>query len=413
MPIYRRKGRKPQALGIALNVAGRLAGAAARRYGPRAAVAAGTGGALYAGAKSVVGRKRVQVNKSKYKKWKPRTAVRGAGRDAYAQQSYTNIVKGSRLDDRSLVDRAVKATVERIVYQHRKYANDGTNVNNYAQPIAQIVTASKRSLPVYIADLTRINQTHIIDPNFKVSFMKQMYMDTSGASDGQIKWEDVDGIGPDGSTPNKFLFIAEDKALSIRQKPITKSILNWVSIKMNLMGARTRPGYFKVQIVTLGDDEHLDPWTKDGTLPQHGAFWQDHVSRLTCNTIHDLPKKTKTKMHVLLEKTIAWQPTSTTESDTRAHVDTVNIFYRPNKTIQYQDGSANAGQTTLITDDAQIAVTNSQSSSRGVGCGEFAIKNKIYLLISAFNPYVGPEFNNAIHPSFEWNIKTSHICLDT
>jgi hypothetical protein len=410
MPLNRRKGRKPLFAGAALHVGTRLVGHAVRKYGPRAVVGTAAAGGVYAGAKSLVGRKKRNVNKAQYKKYKPKSA----GNDAYAQQSYTRIVQGSRLDDRSLVDRAVKATVERTVYQHRKYANDGTNVNNYAQPLAQIVTAGKRYLPVYIADLTRINQTHIIDSNFKVSFMRRMYMDTApGASDGKIKWEDVDGIGADGSTPSPFLFIAEDKSLAPRQKPIAKSIMNWVSIKLNLMGARTRPGYFKVQIVTLGDDEHLDPWTKDGILPQHGAFWQDHVARLTCNTIHDLPKKTKTKMHVLLEKTIAWQPTSTTESDTRAHVDTVNIFYRPNKTIIYQDGSANAGQSTLITDDEQIAVTNAQSASRGVGCGEFALKNKMYLLVSAFNPYSETAFNPAVHPSFEWNIKTSHIVLDT
>jgi hypothetical protein len=336
-----------------------------------------------------------------------RPAPRTLGRDVYSQQAFTSATKGERLPERQLVDRSVKATIERTVYQFRRYANDGTNVNNFVTDIGQIATDTRRDLPVYIIDLSRIVQTVSPSPFAPSSAMRRMYMDVTGGDDGKVKWRDIDGIGPDGSTLSPNWFVSEDKALSVRQKPIYKSLMTWASIKLNLMGSRARPGYYKVQIINLDEEDLVDPWLS--STNEQITFWQDYVAKLTCNTIHDLPKFQKRKMKVLMEKTLAWNPTSTTENDPRAHVDTVNLFYRPNKTFIYQT----ANEQTNLNDDAKIAVTNDRSTNRGLGISDTPIKGKIYLLISAFCPYVGETFNNAIHPSFEWNIKTSHICLDT
>ena len=75
---------------------------------------------------------------------------------------------------------------------------------------------------------------------------------------------------------------------------------------------------------------------------------------MTCNAIHDLPKGSKHKLKVLMQKTIVYQPTTTIESDPRAKIDTVNLFMRPNKTMVYQTGE----NAPSITDDVQISTTN-------------------------------------------------------
>ena len=333
------------------------------------------------------------------------------GTDRYTQLAFSSVKKGQRLNDRQLVDRAVKATIERTVYQFRKYANDGTNTNNLGVDCGQVISSGKRYLPVYIVDLTRIVQP-VNSYGSGGDAMKRMYMDTTGGDDGQVKWEAVQGIGADGSTASPNWFIAEDKAiahttLAGRQKPIYKSLMTWASIKLNLMGARARPGYYTVQIVKFDEEDLVDPWIS--STENMGTFWTDFVSRLTCNTIHDLPKGQKRKMTVLMEKKLAWQPTSTTESDARAHVDCLNMFWRPNKTFVYQQGDT----TTELDDDEKVAVTSNRSVVRGAGISDIPIKGKCYLLISAFCPYVDTSYNNAIHPSLEWNIKTSHVCLDS
>lgn len=404
MPPYRRKGRKPLQQTVSNP-----------RTQPRMptmqeAMAAGDYiGRKYRAVRTAMGpTAEIKPRPSGQRRRRPRRRVpKTLGRDIYSQQTYVAATKGSRLPERQLVDRSVRATIERTVYQFRKYANDGTNVNNFVTDIGQIVTSGRRDLPVYIVDLSRIFQTVVPSPFTPGSAMKRMYMDTSGGDDGKVKWRDIDGIGSDGSTASPNWFISEDKALSVRQKPIYKSIMSWASIKLNLMGSRARPGYYKVQIVNLDEEDLVDPWLS--STNEQITFWQDYVAKLTCNTIHDLPKFQKRKMKILMEKTLAWNPTSTTENDPRAHVDTVNLFYRPNKTFVYQTANAQ----TNLDDDEKIAVTNDKSTNRGLGISDSPIKGKIYLLISAFCPYVGTEFNNAIHPSFEWNIKTSHICLDT
>jgi len=321
------------------------------------------------------------------------------------------VSKGKPLSTQQLVNRAVKTDIARTVYQFRRYVNDGNNVNNFSQPVGHYNFSGKRYLPLLMFDLTRCVQSSLplTGPGARASFAKHCYMDIAGTDEGLIKWEDITGQTADGSTTNPFAFVAESKALASRTvTPIRKSILSWVSIKLNLMGARTRPGWFKVQIVTFKDDEHLDPWTVVGP-GQHNTFWTEQVSKLTCNSIHDLPKRTSQRMKVLMEKTFSWQPTSTTESDPRAHVDTLNMFYRPNKTCNYHDG----GNIPKLATDESIAVTNNQSASQGDGISEFSSNGKIYLLITAFNPYHGAAFDPNIHPSCEFNIKTSHLSLDT
>lgn len=405
MPITRRKGRKPLYAGAVAHVASRVAAAAVRRYGPRAAVAAGVAGAGYAGAKSLVGRKRSTVNKANYRK----ASIKGAGKDQYTQQSYTSMSKGRPMKSSTLVDRAVKADISRTVYQFRRYVNDGNNTNNFGYGFGQNTFGNTRYLPIVLFDLTRIRQDTIAPGAIgSGTFAKQAIMDTTGTDDGLIKWLDIQGQGADGSTLDAYPFISESKNISSELHPIRKSILSWVSIKLNLMGARNRPGWFKVQIVTFNNDEHLDPWTAVGP-GQHNTFWTDQAARLTCNSIHDLPKKTNQKMKVLMEKKILFQPTSTTESDPRGHVDTVSMFYRPNKTMNYFDG----GNIPKLGDDVQIAVTNVAGTARGTGISDFASNGKIYLLVTAFNPYTAAAFDPNIHPSIEWNIKTSHVSLDS
>lgn len=331
------------------------------------------------------------------------------GRDAYTQQSYTSMSKGRPMKSSTLVDKAVKADISRTVYQFRKYANDGNNTNNFSTGLGQYTFSGNRLLPIVLFDLTRIRQDTIAEGAIgSGTFAKQAIMNVAGDDDGLIKWVDVEGIGANGSTPNAYPFISESKNVSTELHPIRKSILSWVSIKLNLMGARNRPGWFKVQIVTFNNDEHLDPWTVVGP-GQHNTFWTDQAARLTCNSIHDLPKKTSQKMKVLMEKVISFQPTSTTESDPRGHVDTVSMFYRPNKTINYFDG----GNIPKLGDDVQIAVTNVAGTARGTGISDFASTGKIYLLLTAFNPYTAGSFDPSIHPSFEWNIKCSHVSLDS
>lgn len=353
--------------------------------------------------------KKKAASKPKTKKKSASKTGETGGSAQYTQQDWIVKSTGKKLPTNQLIKKAVLSNITPVIYQFKKYKNDGENTANLATDLGHWVAGGIRYLPLYILDLTRINQPNLAMGGQGALF-KRCIMDTAGTGDGKIKWLDIPA---EDAYTNPILTWDTIQRNSVSTTNTYKSLLEYVNIKANVMGPRNRATKVKFSLVYLPND--MDPfegydYNQDGTEnAQHNAAWIQYVSKLTVNNIHNRVKTTYMRPKVIAEKTLLFQPTSTTESDVRGHIDTLKWFWRCNKTLNYHDGAGDS-QTINPVDDITIQQPV-VARQVGTGTGARPIRGKVFLLISAFAPYAEGSYSNLTHPSFEWNFQAKHVKL--
>lgn len=380
---------------------GRLAGKRVRVWKPRKA-------RLHKRRRVVPGmkkRRRVGVRRGQPYKRRKTSVDDGV---QYTQQKTVRFNKGKKLSSRSLIDRTVMAGSGTVQYAFRNYVNGNTGAflgNNLGQWIDSGITPVRRFLPLYVFSLDNIAPDGAFPSNYFPS-CRRAYMDTTGALDGVVQWVDIVGGLANGSTSVYPYRISDADPV---QTNASKLMLEWMDIKMNIMGARTNPTRVDVNIVEVQDEDY-DPFVFDAARPatyvsDENAYWSWYISRYTCNEIHSRvsPRLRKQPFKTLMFKSFRFQPTSTTESDVRGHIITPKIFWRPNRMCDY----SSAGVQAVPLDDALIS-TNQTSANVGPARSSRPVRKQLLMIVGAMAPLVGVGGNAATDASFEWNIRTAY-----
>lgn len=325
----------------------------------------------------------------------------GAG---YNQQQYHAFTKGRKLKASTLVRRTVLSSAQREIFQWRNYTIDSTASPNFSLTLDHSVGATQRNFPVWLFDLTgRIQNQNGI--TVAPEICKRPYCDISGAADGKIRWATMNTLDSTGASFSPFLQRLEASNQE-GSSSHSKSFLEWVDMRLNIMGPTLRPTKVTCSLIQFLDDE-LDPWVTDGVSNEHHQVsWQQQFSALTVNNIHTYTRPERSTFKVLDIKTFEFQPISTTEADNRGHVHTLKWFYRANRMMNYNNG----GQQ--VTDDASYSSRFIPSDKAGQGTWPYAdTKQRIFLLIKAYAPTTAAGFDRTIHPSFEANIRMKHTTM--
>lgn len=398
---------------------------AMRRYGPRlakrvlrrkvgvglvgAAAAASAANALASGRRT---RKRaaVKTRKSKLPRRFGPGPSGGVYRDegaGYNQQQYHTAVKGRRISSQALVQRTVMAGAQREIFQWRNYAVDSTASPNLSLTLSHTVGVTERQFPLYLFDLTGRIQ-NIAGSPLSPTVCLRPYCDVTGAADGKVKWAVQNTLDSTGGGFSPYLQRTEGTTISSSASQ-TKSFLEWVDMRFNIMGPTARPTKVTLTLVKLMDDEY-DPWITDGTSATSGSthqvFWQSVLAPLTVNNIHNYTRPARPGFKVLANKTFEFQPISSTESDTRGHIQTLKWFWRANRMLNYANGGVE------VTDDASYSSRFIPNASGGRQSQCLADSSqRIFLMVRAYCPNTGATFDRTVHPSFEANLRMKHTTM--
>lgn len=339
------------------------------------------------GSRTVTTRKKDDDGTGPYQQWSQR----------YAQATFGKM-KLSKLINR-----------ETLTLTHQSYSrfNQGKGVYFLSQYTDTANNA--RRLPMVYWDLTstpnHVNGT-ISNPNP----MYQIYKSTAVATDGNIGWSGI--IGKDmGGNPSSTWQVeqTENSSSNAASYPGANSVLQWVSIELELWGQQQFHTKYTIELCQIDDEVTPDPQAAlTGTGGQYEMFWDNHMksytySPLYSGAVHGLKGK---KMKVWKRYNVDIDPTTTIESNADPHCKTFRMFFRLNRRCTYDWRKAGGNGQTVAEFDAAHQPTE-------VNTNELTVdpKARVYLIIRATdfnvkNSYA--ECTVANSPSLSWKIRTKH-----
>lgn len=408
-----------------------------RKYGTKAALAAGTAYAGYKGIKyatsskpkvtreTVVAPKRTKVvvqpirKKIVRKKISPSYTKSNMGRrrapgkmirqQADGQRKEYSFKNGKKLTSSALVDKTVKAAIQRQLFFWRRYDVEGAG-NAFALGLDNAIGGTTRFLPIYMFDLTARPQV-VLGTQQDAIFAYRLATDTTGTADGKVRWVNVAGktaanVDSTAVQPYETSNLANDRFSA----PI--SLLNWVDIRAQFQGPRAVPGKITVQLIKLLDED-IDPNPSNGLVGNSGAtnikhqvFWQSEIASCTVSPVHIYTRPKQKYIKVLASKTFETQPRESVDKDARGQMTVLKWFNRLNKIINYNNRGSQVSNDNDLVDGRLPTGTNLS----GIGISPYAdSKDKIFLYVKAYQPITSgdPEFAS----SFELNCRMCHSAM--
>lgn len=231
------------------------------------------------------------------------------------------------------------------------------------------------------------------------------------AAGGSFFWMGKNTMANDGS--NITYSDLEKGKLS----PATRLIWRNTQIKMNLWGSKNRPVRFTVQICSMKDPRHC-PFNRQylasgkTTLSEESQqVWEETLKQYTFNPISkiDWHNGSDLKVHKSFDITI--QPTETIDNDTSPKVHSLTWNTTWDKTLKFQR------LMTTSTDEegnmpAAFNEVGEKNENLDTMCPFPDEKTVVFLLVrcSDFGDVVELNgFDNAIHGSFDYDIRTTHL----
>lgn len=413
---------------VAANILGGIVRQGVRKYGIKALSAGVAGAAAYGGARQykyttkpkVKREKVVQAIKTQPYKKKNITKKKMSYRRSMNfptksramvtdnQRKYATFSSGKKLTTSALVDKTVKASLQRCVFFFRRYTQEATG-GSFQYGLDSSVGGSTRYFPLYLFDLTA-------RPQYVNGVLKQAtcglraICDTTGVNDGKIRWQTINGNDKD-NVSNAYVQFDEGTSLSQIQSS-GKSLINWFDIKAQVQGARNIPTKVTFEIIKLLDDE-LDPVDGNGstttngiTSTQHQQYWQSEIAQLTYSPIHTFQKPKKRYVKIISSKSFTFQPKESVDNDTRGQLYVLKWFNRINKIVNYN----NSG--TVLADDNDFVNGKIPTNPSGQAVSPYAdASDKYYLRVKAYSGISLTSFDPTVHPSFELNLRMCHSTL--
>lgn len=294
---------------------------------------------------------------------------------------------------------------------HRVYANFSTTpaevigLNTYG-------SATLTYYPVFVFDLTNAN--YQTGSTYSAPAVLRLLYDSAL---GRMTWQQRYGMDPDGTFTNAISAM-QPNGLKVSDSKVVfpRSFMEYLSMNFNFTGPQTKPARVTLELVVF-TDEWADPfgdsgWNQSG-LDQdhiaHGRFWAAEAARLCENPIHKIARyQRRMPYRVLSRKTIDFQPTSSTESDTRGHIQTVKWFRRINRVLNYQARDAGPYNASTIHSEALLAPTvagqpdNLSNRPQKSARFQLIVKANCWDLDTAATPSLNTNVR------IEWNITARH-----
>lgn len=273
----------------------------------------------------------------------------------------------------------------------------------------RLTVANRTDLPLYMFDLTSLNNTGSGGAAVTAVPFQRAYIDSAA---GFIGWSDVAGENPDGSTVTNT-WINEKLASTATgiYKPHEKSRLLWTDLRLNLWGAKNKAVKYTIQLVKLNDQaldprraSALDAGTDD--YKKHSAFYQGLIKPYTFNPLSlTSVSKISRYMKVLKTYTTVIQPTSSSENDSDPHVKSLKWFMRWDRDLSYIGTALYLTSATELNEDGDYAYQNSENSAYVLP------RQKIFLMIraTAYQEQVDAGVDNTVSPSFDMTVRACHV----
>lgn len=277
-----------------------------------------------------------------------RTVEVGAGGQ---QLTTSNVKHGKKLARRELLMRLLSAKLNRVNHRWQNITNSASGTGAYILNYFLDTAAAQSSfIPVYLFDLSCAQQ-QIID-GVQTFGCPASRLRRNGISNDYFT-EPVLGRNSDDNGDAAAWTLERNAGLT-NTKEYEQSLIETVSIKLLLYGARKFPSQVKVQIVSFSEGYTPNAYQSlsvagpatvseaepsisgtDEALFDWNAMWMQHVAPLIGNPIGTRPYATRQLMKVHKSKTYDFQPKESIDLDITGDQVAVFFNYKMYKTVDY------------------------------------------------------------------------------
>lgn len=258
-----------------------------------------------------------------------------------------------------------------------------------------------RYCPLFIFDLTSVNQAYR-------SAYPMQWMKMSGT--GDVSFISVPGTNQVGTYQLQWQIDTDERAgVNTIGQIGARSMLKWISIKLNCWGAKNHATKWCIQMVSLRDDS-LDPYIPtnyDPTNVKFNGFWQSMVKPYMFNPIADQGYNNTRDMKVHKTWMFVQNGNQSTELDQAPQVKEIKLFKRCNQLCKWDEFIGLENTAGAVADTSNFVKGDDSANN----C-YLKPRYKKYLLIRALNAGLDASDTNADTPSIDVNIKTCHMTLD-
>lgn len=300
-----------------------------------------------------------------------------------------------------------RANLERLVY--RWNGVKAFNGNGYYWMSNKTVDANTRALPLYLFDLTSVNNISA-GTSIKAIPMLQLQQDNTA---GAMAFTQVQGLKGDGATLTSNLNVEVQTAIGTGTgvnlpAPYTKSVLESASIKLNCWGAVSKSTRWQISVVRFSDQD---------LVPTHGTYavdlaaantkrsdlFQSLIKSLTFNPISTSGGSFTKRMKVIKSMNFTIEPQQTTDSDVDPSVKSVSWTLKLNKLLDFTERAEVLANITDTNDQADFV-----DQTGAVIKAQIKPTSRMYLMIRSTNYGLDATESNVLTPSFDLSIKLNH-----
>lgn len=258
--------------------------------------------------------------------------------------------------------RLVKANKQKIVFRFngiRKY----TDGQGYYFLDNNTTSVNTRNLPLNAFDITScINQAG--GAPVVASPLTGLFMNPTN---GQIDFINRLGTDSDGTTTTSQWKTEEASMQNFQSLPLTKDILKWVNIRLNLYGARSKATKFRVMLVRFKDNEVVPtPSGATDYLPataissKRTQFYQSLLKPYVFSPIATTTNLYSKYMQVIKNEQFIINDVSTTSFDSAPMSKVINWFVRLDRVCNYVNNAVNINTGADVADQADYTVNVGQ-----------------------------------------------------
>lgn len=289
--------------------------------------------------------------------------------------------------------------VAREFYTIRYSAVNAANTGQGYYKLWASNVAGLRDLPCKVFDVTsiinRVDGTLTaaapgyepkVNPDGSIQFVSQPCVDSAGTTINPGTWQLEATTAPIGGVPDNV--------------PGTKSILDWLDIRLRLYGHMTGQCKWSIQLVQFADHANAPEYNPSTPNASRTGLWQHLIKPYVYSSIFTTSSNQEGKMKVLRSWNYILQPG--TNEATKQFRD-VKLFLRMNRRQNYAWADADAlGSSDALMNDDDFAVT------AGQGRTTVTPRARIYLLIRASAQTPAAAYDHIMHPSMDLIVRAKH-----
>lgn len=367
------------------------------------------------------GRKRAR----RFGPFKPPKPVGGGGQ----QLSFSKLKHGKKVARRELLMRLLSAKLNPVTHRWQNITNSASGSGAYKLDYSLSGAVGATAFyPVFLFDLTGAQVQSLNSIN--VHACPASRLQRSGVTPFNYNTAPILAKNADANADLGAWTLERNSGLT-NPKEFAEGIIENVSIKLLLYGARKFPSKVKVQIVSFTegytpnafictpfitsavavDQAEPNGATTDEATRDWNAMWSQHVAPLIANPISTRPMGTRKTMKVHMSKEYVFQPKLSTELDVTGDQEAVFFSYKMNKRVDYTRAQPNDQVTPVEEGDPNEWTIKDYNELQVHARPE----QRMFLMISGLTPLNTSGVTNGeidFAPSFDICIRRKISALD-